>query len=102
MGSVSSTSTDAQVRAALDDNASFQEDESLAKAKAYLTAIRVWRQRLALSARAGDGVAQIQRELLWCDTELERVHVWIMQNGGASTAEDTAPVSLAAFDEGRI
>lgn len=45
MASVTSASTDAQVWAAYDDNASFEEDDSPTKAAAFVTACRVLLRR---------------------------------------------------------
>ena len=42
MSSLNSTSTRAQVRAAIADNASYLEDNSVSKAKALVTALTIW------------------------------------------------------------
>jgi len=53
MATLSSNSTDAEVWAAYDDNASYEEDGSRAKALAFVTACRILRRRLPLSASRG-------------------------------------------------
>jgi len=57
MSTLSSSSTDAEVRAAYDDNASYEEDGSLAKAKAFVTAVRflLRRQPKRFAAGGRDG-----------------------------------------------
>ena len=62
MATLSSNATDAAVWAAYDDNASFEEDASRAKALAFVTACRILRRRLPLSA--GRGPQTVTRESL--------------------------------------
>ena len=62
MATLSSNSTDAEVWAAYDDNASYEEDGSRAKALAFVTACRILRRRLPLSA--GRGPQSVTRESL--------------------------------------
>lgn len=58
MSTLTSASTDAIVKAALEDNASFLEDASAAKAKAYITAALIWLSRKPTSmTRAGNSIA---------------------------------------------
>jgi hypothetical protein len=49
MATLSSNSTDAEVWAAYDDNASYEEDASRAKALAFVTVGRILRRRIPLS-----------------------------------------------------
>ncbi len=56
MASVSSASTDAQVWAAFDDNAGFEEDSSATKAAAFVTACRVLLRRRPVSVSV-DGLS---------------------------------------------
>jgi hypothetical protein len=62
MATLSSNSTDAEVWAAYDDNASYEEDGSRAKALAFVTACGILRRRLPLSA--GRGPQSVTRESL--------------------------------------
>lgn len=94
---LSSASTDTQVRAALDDNASFEEDASTAKAAAYLTALRIWRRRLSESASVGDEGTTIQRELKWVEEELKRTQEYLTENGESSVSND----NMAWFTRGK-
>lgn len=50
MPSLTSASTLAQVEASYDDNASYAEDASVAKAKAFVTACRILLRRLPAEA----------------------------------------------------
>ena len=73
MATLSSNSTDAEVWAAYDDNASFEEDASRAKALAFVTACRILRRRLPLSV--GRGQQTITRESL--DAEVLAARAWL-------------------------
>ena len=55
MSALSSSSTLVQVENAYDDNASYAEDESVAKCRAFLTACRILLRRMpAQTGAAGD------------------------------------------------
>ena len=66
-------SNDAEVWAAYDDNASYEEDGSRAKALAFVTACRILRRRLPLSA--GRGPQSVTRESL--DAEISAAKAWL-------------------------
>ena len=72
MSTLSSSSTDAQVLAAYDDNASYEEDGCRAKADSFITACRILRNRLPLSA--GRGPHTFTRESL--QAEIEAAQRW--------------------------
>ena len=72
MSTLSSSSTDAQVLAAYDDNASYEEDGCRAKADSFITACRILRNRLPLSA--GRGPQTFTRESL--QAEIEAAQRW--------------------------
>ena len=94
---LSSSSTDTQVRAALDDNASFEEDASTTKAQAYLTALLIWRRRLSESASASDSNQSIVRDLKWVGDEYKRTKDWLEENGVSSVST----ANQAWFTRGR-
>jgi hypothetical protein len=73
MATLSSNSTDAEVWAAYDDNASYEEDASRAKALSFVTACRILRRRLPLSA--GRGPQTVTRE--WLDAEISAAKAWL-------------------------
>jgi hypothetical protein len=72
MSTLSSSSNDAQVVAAYDDNASYEEDGCRAKADSFITACRILRNRLPLSA--GRGSQTFTRESL--QAEIEAAQRW--------------------------
>lgn len=85
MSSLSSSSTDAEVWAAYDDNASYQEDTSRSKASAFITACRILARRLPISAdRDGQSVS---RESL--REEVGQAMAWRAANPGSSGSGST-------------
>lgn len=85
MSALSAVSTDAEVWAAYDDNASFEEDSSPAKASAFITACRILlRRRPQMTNVDGTSVAF---EAGAIGEELERARTWLANNrstaGGA-------------------
>ena len=85
MSSLSSTSSDAEVWAAYDDNASYQEDSSQSKASAFITACRILARRLPISA-ARDGQS-VTRESL--REEVAEAQAWLAANPGSSGSGST-------------
>ncbi len=77
---LSSSSTDAEVQAAYDDNASYEEDSSQVKALAFKTACRFLARRLPMSA-ARDGQA-VTRESL--QAEIDDAKEWLTANPSSS------------------
>lgn len=80
MASISSTSTLAEVQASYDDNASYAEDGSVAKARAFETACRVLIGRRPLSA--GKDGENISLPIPQIQEELRRVRTWLAAAGG--------------------
>lgn len=79
---LSSNSTDAEVLAAYDDNASYEEDASRAKALAFITACRILRRRVPLSA--GRGGQSFTFESL--SEEIESAQSWLDSNPSTTGA----------------
>lgn len=75
MSSLSSASSNAQVWAAFDDNASFEEDGSPTKAAAFVTACLILLRRRPSSATT-DGVA-VSFDSGAIETELQRARSWL-------------------------
>lgn len=100
MSSISSASSDAAVRAAIEDNASYEEDESLAKASAYITAVRVWIGRLSERKITGDADSRLEIEIEVLRKQLESARDWKLENGGGTDAQ-AAQVALANFGRAR-
>jgi hypothetical protein len=85
MSTLTGTSTDAEVWAAYDDSASYEEDGSRAKALAFVTACRILARRLPMSAsRAGQSIS---RESLMA--EAQAAQRWLAANPAASGAGST-------------
>lgn len=76
MSTLTSTSTDAQVEAAYDDNASYAEDLSESKCRAFVTACRFLIRRLADSMARGANSLHYDRGMI--QKELERAQEWLL------------------------
>jgi hypothetical protein len=76
MATLSSSSTDAEVQAAYDDNASYEEDASATKARAFVTACIILRGRVPVSAAKGSASATIAQY----DGEIMAARQWIAAN----------------------
>ena len=76
MSALSSKSTDEQVFAAYDDAAGYEEDHDPQKALAFITACRILRRRLPLSA--GKDGRSMTRETL--DAEITAARNWLDAN----------------------
>lgn len=97
MSTLSSVSTLAEVQAAYDDNASWQEDGSVAKAKAFATACRMLLRRLATEQAVGQERVRLDENLRQLRAELSHVTDWI-----ASNAPSTSPPVVGfSFEEMR-
>jgi len=83
VSTLSSASTDAQVLAAYDDNASYEEDASSTKAAAFVTACRFLLRRMA--KKSGDGTLETELSPDLIREELCAAQAWLSANGGAST-----------------
>lgn len=64
MSTLSSSSTLAQVEASYDDNASWTEDKSTAKARAFVTAARMLLRRLPSSSQKGSNALTFRLDLI--------------------------------------
>jgi hypothetical protein len=78
MATVDSSSNLAEVEAAYDDNASYAEDQSTTKARAFVTACRILIRRYPSSQASGDAavtlpLTQIKQEL---DAAVEWMQMW--------------------------
>lgn len=76
MSTLSGSSTLAQVRAAYDDNASYAEDASVAKAKAFVTACRILLGRLPQQITQANRQG-VQMDLKRIQEELERAQRYV-------------------------
>lgn len=100
MSTLSGSSTDTQVRTAVDDNASYEEDQSVSKCRAYITAVRIWLRRLSERKSVSDSDSRIDREIEAMRKDLEEARAWLLENDGG-TDEQGAQVSYADFGDYR-
>jgi hypothetical protein len=85
MSTLSSASTLTQIRDAYADNASYAEDASVAKARAFVTACRILLLRLPKRAAHGRGnEVELDPRLIF--DEMRRAQTWLAsQSAGAVT-----------------
>ncbi len=88
MSTLSSASTDAQVFAAYDDNASYSEDASVPKAKAFLTACRFLLRRMPKRAGSGNADLELNPDLI--QEEMAQARTWLETNDTGDTSTSTA------------
>lgn len=85
MSTLSSTSTLAQVEAAYIDNASYAEDSSVAKAKAFITACRILLVKLPKASNSGDAGATYNTDLI--QKQMEQAQQWVTANDTSSSSD---------------
>jgi len=89
MGTLSSSSSFAEIRAAFDDNASYEEDGSVAKAKAFVTACRMLLRRTPKRAAVGGGGHELELDPAIIKEMMADAQEWIAANdtveGGRTT-----------------
>lgn len=90
---ISSASTTAEVQAAFDDAASWEEDGSVAKARALITAGIILLRRLpsSIDRASGTGRQAMQLDLQWTAAQVDRARAWLAMHGAAA-----APLGAAA------
>lgn len=86
MSDLSSSSTLTEIWAAYDDNASYAEDNSVAKARAFITACRILLRRTPSNAVKGSNQIGMRIDLL--QKELEKAQQWLEAR---SPADDVSP-----------
>jgi hypothetical protein len=79
MASLSSISTDAEVKAAYDDNAGYAEDDSVAMARTFVTACRILLRRLPKMAKLG-GRHEVQIDPRVLQQELADARQFVSEN----------------------
>ena len=98
MSDLSSSSTLAEVQAAYDDNASYEEDSSIAKARAFVTACRLLLRRVPSLMRDGEK-HEIQVDLKNIQAEMQRAQRWIA--GAAGVGSGGAGFVQSSFENFR-
>lgn len=97
MATLGASSTDIQVFASYDDNASYREDNSLAKAKAFETAINILlRRSKSLIQEHG---AQMQADLVRMENRLPQVIEFININDTVNSGPKVTHPDFTDFGE---
>ena len=74
---LSSSSTDAQIQAAIDDNASYDESQSVTAARAYRTALRMMIGRVSSRTEQSDQGSSLKANLDGWRQEMNQVQSWL-------------------------
>jgi RecA/RadA recombinase len=99
MSALDSSSTLAEIQASYDDNASYLEDASASKAKAFITAVRMLVRRTAQKVEDGAAEVSITQDLKQYREELGDARRWLIAN---SAVEDGgAGVKHMSFEDFR-
>lgn len=96
MSTLSSTSTLAQIEAAYVDNASYAEDASVTKAKAFITACRILLLKLPKEAGTRDSRTAFNSDLI--QREMETAQEWVSANDTASSPSGGPVVTRTSFE----
>lgn len=96
MATLSSASTLAQVKAAYDDNASYEEVGSVAKARAFVTAARILLRRMPASAGAGGAYVSLSPTTI--RDELHAAQTWLASHADVDAGGGgVRAISLESF-----
>lgn len=100
MATVDSSSTDAEVIAAIEDNASYREDDSETKCRAFVTACRVYLRRNLVVQGTADGLS-IQINPQFVRDELQSAQKWLdsINSGNLSATGRVRHYSVQNFRE---
>lgn len=99
MSSLSSASTLTQVENAYVDNASYEEDADVAKAKAFVTAARIL--LLKLPAEAGTRENHLKLSTNEIAAQLKQAQAWVAANDTGSTGSSGPAVTVVSFENFR-
>lgn len=97
MSTLSSSSTLAEVNAAYDDNASYAEDNSPAKARAFITACRILLRRMtSVVEHAGQ---KVERDPAQIQEQLEEARQWLASHDTTSASSGAGAVRHYDFQD---
>lgn len=96
MSTLTSSSSIAEIYASYDANASYEEDQSPTKARAFVTACRFLMRRASRSAKGGRGGAEQEFDLEQLRREVEDARLWLSQNSNLDTSGTAGPSVLDA------
>lgn len=82
MSTITSASTRQEVLDAIVDNASYLEDNSVAKCKIYITALRVYLRRWAFEESRSSGQS-LRFNTANSERDLRDAQTWLANNGGS-------------------
>ena len=99
MSTLSSSSTIAQIKAAYDDNASYDEDASVAKAKAFITACRLLIRKTPEELAKGTGRVKINVDLI--AGELSEAQQYVAANDTSGSGGADSRVRHVSFENFR-
>lgn len=97
MSTLTKLSTEAQIWESYDDNASYEEDHSVAKAEAFITACRFLTRRRPTSISRGERSTTLES----LQQEIKAAQTWIQYNPSvtSATSSRTRYGSMEAFRE---
>ena len=98
MSTFTSASTYAQVTAAYDDNASYEEDASVAKAKSFITACRFILRRVPTRSGKGAG-GETEFDQTIVRDEMDKARRWL---GGQTSAGGGGGAIYGDFRDMRV
>ncbi|MFQ5505316.1 MAG: hypothetical protein ACE5F1_11015 [Planctomycetota bacterium] len=76
----------ADINAEYDDNASYEEDGSVAKCRAFITALRFLIRRTPKLVNAGASTGEVQKDLGQYRHELRDAQRWLSIHGGTGSS----------------
>jgi hypothetical protein len=96
LSTLSSASTDAQVLAAFDDAASYEEDGSVAKARGFITAATILLRRFPKRARTGAN-NEVELDPVTLREQIKDARVWLGGNAASSSDGGIIHTSFESF-----
>jgi hypothetical protein len=93
---IDSSSTLEEVKASYIDNASYEEDGSVVKCRAFITACRILVLKMPRSAGKGDASSVFSTDLV--QQELDNARKWLTANGGTVTPRNGGGGDVRHFD----
>lgn len=95
--SASSSLTDIQNQ--IDDNAGYDESRSVVMGRAYRTAVRMMKMRLAKESEVGDQGSSLKTNLEMMEAELKTVTDWLLRYDTEANSDLSGPrVILAGME----
>src|SRR5215207_8957877 len=96
MSTLTSSSTLVEIENAYVDNASYEEDASVAKAKAFITAARIL--LLKLPEESGTRESHLKLSKAEIAAQLEQARTWVAANDTGDSGSSGPRVTLGSFE----